>query len=389
MDKLDLKKLFYLDSNITYLNHGSFGACPIEVMDKYFQFQIELEKQPIDFLANNINENLEKSRLALSKFIDCNFDDLVFFPNPSTALNMVIKSLNLKKGDEILTTNHEYGALIKTWKYICSQSGSKYIEYSPNLPLSSPSDFIDGLIEKITDKTKVIFISQITSPTGLVFPVKKLCKEAKKRNILSIIDGAHVPAHINLSIKDIDPDIYTGACHKWMMAPKGTSFLYVKNKIQKKMKPLVISWGWESDSDDFMIKPGTSPFLDHHQWQGTNDISSYLIIPDLIKFREKYNWNKISKKCREMNFEYRKRLIELFDEEQLSSDSTKWFGQMSSICLPDCDIFDLYNFLKSNNIEVPVMEWNGKKILRISIQAYNSEKDINKLIKCLKKYFKI
>jgi len=383
MDRLDLKKLFYLDSNITYLNHGSFGACPIEVMDKYFQLQIELEKQPIDFLANNINKNLEKSRSALSKFVDCNFNDLVFFPNPSTALNMVIRSLDLKKGDEILTTNHEYGALIKTWKYICSQSGSKYIEYSPSLPLSSPSDFIEGLIGKINDKTKVIFISQITSSTGLIFPVKKLCKEAKKRNILSIIDGAHVPAHISLSIKDINPDIYVGACHKWMMAPKGTSFLYVRNQIQKKMKPLVISWGWESDY------PGVSPFLDHNQWQGTNDISSYLIIPDLIDFREKYNWRDISKKCREMNFEFRKRLIELFNEEQLCSHSTDWFGQMSSICIPDCDILNLYKFLKSNKIEVPVMEWNEKKILRISIQAYNSEKDINKLMRCLKKYFKL
>ena len=389
MNTLDLKKLFYLDSNITYLNHGSFGACPIEVMDKYFKLQIELEKQPIDFLANNINENLEKSRLVLSKFVDCDFNDLVFFPNPSTALNMVIKSLDLNKEDEILTTNHEYGALIKTWKYICDKSEAKYIEYSPKLPLSSPSNFIDGLIKKINNKTKVLFISQITSPTGLIFPVKKLCKEARKRNILTIIDGAHVPAHINLSIKDINPDIYVGACHKWILAPKGTSFLYVKNEIQKKMKPLVISWGWESDSDDFMIKSGTSPFIDHHQWQGTNDISPYLIIPDLIEFRKKYNWDKVSQKCREMNFEFRKRLIDLFNEEQLCDDLVDWFGQMSSVCVPDCDVLDLYKYLKSNQIEVPVMEWNGKKIVRISIQAYNSEEDIDKLIVSLKKYFNL
>ena len=282
MNSANIKELFYLNPDITYLNHGSFGACPIDTMNKYFKLQRQLENQPIDFLANNINESLKTARSHLAKFVNCNLNDLVFFPNPSTALNMVIKSLDLKKGDEVLTTNHEYGALVKTWRYICTQTSSKYIEYSPDLPLKSPSDFINGLLEKISDKTKVIFISQITSPTGLVFPVKKLCKVARENNILSIIDGAHVPGHIDLSIKDINPDIYVGACHKWMMSPKGASFLYVKNEIQKIMKPLVISWGWESDSDDFMIKSGNSPFLDHHQWQGTNDISPYLIIPDVI-----------------------------------------------------------------------------------------------------------
>ena len=153
--------------------------------------------------------------------------------------------------------------------------------------------------------------------------------------------------------------------------------------IQKKLKPLVISWGWESDY------PGVSPFLDHNQWQGTNDISAYLIIPDLIDFIEKYNWKEVSQKCKEINFQSRKRLIDLFNIEQLCDHSTDWFGQMSSICLPNCNVLDIYQYLKSEKIEVPVIEWNRRKILRISIQAYNSEKDIDKLVTSLKNYFKL
>ena len=377
----NFKKLFLLDNNVTYLNHGSFGACPKVTMDQYFKIQKNLEKQPIDFLANNIDYELKKAREALSSYVDCESDNLVFFPNPSTAINMVAKSLDINKHDEILTTSHEYGALVKMWKFICNQNKAKYIEFDPILPLQSKSDFLEGFLNNITDKTKIIFISHITSATALIFPVKEICDEARKRGILSIIDGAHAPAHIDLSIKDINPDIYVGACHKWMLSPKGASFIYAKKDIQKILKPLVISWGWESDT------PGESPFLDHHQWQGTNDISQYLVIPFTIDFLKNNKWEEVSNDCRDLNLESRVRLLKLFDEEILCENSYDWIGQMSSIIIPDCNIADLYQYLKSKNIEVPIMEWNNRKILRISIQAYNDDNDITRLIKYLKIFF--
>lgn len=379
----DYKKLFLLKSNITYLNHGSFGGCPKEVMEEYFRLQTVLESQPIDYLANDIDLSLERSRESLGNYIDCEKDSIVFFPNPSTALNMVAKSLVLDKGDEILTTDHEYGALVKTWKYICDSSSAKYVEYQPSLPISSKQDFLDGFINAITNKTKIIFISHITSPTGLIFPVKEICEEAKKRGIISIVDGAHAPGHIDLSIRDINPDIYVGACHKWMMSPKGASFLYAQKNIQKKLKPLVISWGWDSDYT------GRSQFLDYHQWQGTNDISQYLILPFLIVFLEKYNWKEVSLKCKALNMESRERLLKLFNTISLCDNPEHWIGQMSTIILPKCDAVDLYRYLKSQDIEVPIMDWKEHQYLRISIQAYNTDKDIDMLIKHIKKYFKI
>ena len=376
-----LKDLFLLDKNTTYLNHGSFGACPKKIMDKYFKLQLELENQPIDFLANKINAQLKKSRESLSKYVDCHAEDMVFFPNPSTAINMVAKSLVLNQDDEILTTSHEYGALVKMWKFICDQKSATYIEYNPHLPLYSKHDFLDHFFDKITNKTKVVFISHITSATGLIFPVKEICNEARKREIISIVDGAHAPGHIDLSIKDIDPDIYVGACHKWMLSPKGASFLYANKKMQKILKPLVISWGWESDIIN------ESAFIENHQWQGTNDISPYLIIPSVIDFLMDNEWLKVSRDCKKLNLESRVRLINLFNKKVMCENSLDWLGQMSSIQIPDCNINDLYDYLKSNNIEVPIMEWNSMKILRISIQAYNSRADIDLLIKHLKRYF--
>ena len=216
----------------------------------------------------------------------------------------------------------------------------------------------------------------------MIFPVEEICREARKRGIISIIDGAHAPAHINLSIKSIDPDIYVGACHKWMLSPKGSSFLYAKKSIQNNLRPLVISWGWESDP---VVE---NPFLDSNQWQGTNDISQYLIISDVINFLKENKWREVSDQCKKINIQSRAKLLDIFNESPMCINPKEWVGQMSSIFLPDCDVLDLYKFLKSKNIEVPIILWNGYKILRISIQAYNSMDDVDILINYLKEYFR-
>ena len=178
-----LKSLFMLDPKITYLNHGSFGACPRPIFEKLINWQKQLEYEPVKHLAYDIYDHLEESRDALSKYVNCNKDDIIFTPNPSTALNTVIKSLDLKKDDEILTTNHEYGALDKTWNFICKKTGAKYIKTKISLPLLSNKKFIKKIESNISKKTKIIFISHVTSSTALIFPVKQISELAKKHNI--------------------------------------------------------------------------------------------------------------------------------------------------------------------------------------------------------------
>ena len=371
------KSKFMLDPKIVYLNHGSFGACPKNIFDSLIKYQKLLEFEPVKHLAHDVFEYLEKSRESLSNYINCNKDDVVFSPNPSTALNTVIRSLDLNDGDEILTTNHEYGALDKTWKYICKKTGAKYIQKTIPLPLESKQDFINNFAEGITKKTKVIFLSHITSPTALIFPVKEICKISREKNILSIIDGAHAPAQIKLDINDINPDIYVGACHKWMCSPKGVSFLYSKKEYQKKIDPLIISWGYEPE------KTNNNQFIDYHQWQGTRDMSAFLTIPETINFLEKNNWREVTKECYKINLWAKKEINSLLNEEALSTD--EFNGQMCSFYYKskkDLIDFNIKFYLKYK-IQLPFIEWNDKTLFRISIQAYNSKNDINFLLNAL------
>ena len=371
-----LKKSFMLDPEIIHLNHGSFGATPKPIFDSLISWQKKLEYNPTKHLGLDIFTQLDISRDYLAQYINCHKDDIVFFPNPSTALNTVIRSLPLKKDDEILTTNHEYGALDKTWNFICKKTGAKCIRQSISIPLLSKNDFIKSFKSGITEKTKVIFFSHITSSTGLIFPAKEICKIAKEKNILCIIDGAHVPGHIDLDIKKLDPDIYTGACHKWMCSPKGTAFLYVKKEFQEIMEPLVVSWGYESDT------PSHSQFLDYMQWQGTNDISSYLTIPDTIKFLDENNWQQVSKECKKINRWARKEINQLLKKEPISNDD--FIGQMSSIPMDSNDIIqDQIEFYVKYKIQIPFIKWNDKEFFRISIQVYNSKEDVFKLLEAL------
>ena len=375
-----IKSQFMLDPEITNLNHGSFGATPKPIFDSLVNWQKKLELNPTKHLGYDIYDFLKESRSALADYIHCDKDDIVFFPNPSTALNTVIKSLDLKPGDEILSSNHEYGALDKTWNYMCKKTGIKYIQTTIPLPLISKKDFINLFLKKITKRTKVIFLSHITSSTGLIFPIEEICNIAKEKNIISIIDGAHAPGHINLNIKKLDPDVYTGACHKWMCSPKGTAFLYVKKKLQNIIDPLVISWGYESDN------PRPSQFLDYLEWQGTNDVSSYLTIPDTINFLEKNNWQDVAKKCRKLNIWARDEINKLLEIKSISDD--KFLGQMSSIPIISKDILqDQIKFYLKYKIQIPFIKWHDKEFFRISIQAYNSKEDIVKLLEALKKEY--
>ncbi len=374
-----IKSLFMLDPDVTYLNHGSFGACPEPIFNSLITWQRKLEYEPVKHLAHDIYNHLEDSRKALSEYINCYKDDVVFFPNPSSALNTVLRSLHLKKGDEILTTDHEYGAMDRAWRYISKKVGIKYINQPIQLPLQSKQEVVNQFVKGITKKTKIIFLSHISSPTAVIFPVKEICQIAKERNIITIVDGAHVPGHIPLDIQEIDPDFYTGACHKWMCSPKGVAFLYVKPIFQKIIEPLVISWGYEAE------QPSHSQFLDYLQWQGTNDMSAYLTIPDTIKFLKDNNWKSVAKECRTLNLKAREMI-----SEELKSDlicSQDFLGQMSTINLDFKDpIESQIEFYNKYKIQIPFLIWNNKKFIRLSIQVYNDENDINYLIGSLKDY---
>lgn len=375
----DLRNYFLLDPEVVYLNHGSFGATPRPVFEQYQRWQRELERQPVEFLGRRALSLLSAAREKLAAYLKVAPDELVYFPNPTTAINMVARSLDLKPGDEILTTDHEYGAMDRTWRFFCRKSGARYLKRNINLPVRQASEVIETLFGGVTDRTRAIFISHITSPTGLIFPVEEICQLARQAGLLTIVDGAHAPGQIPLDLTAIGADIYTGACHKWLCAPKGSAFLFARKQVQTWLEPLVVSWGYESE------RPGESQFIDYHEWQGTRDLAAFLSVPAAIEFQEQQNWAEVRRECHELASRTRQRIHALTGFEPICPDDSTWFGQMFSAPLPGkVAVEELKSRLyEEYRIEAPVFPWGDRKMLRVSVQAYNQPSDLDDLLEAL------
>ena len=372
-----MKGWFLLDPDITFLNHGSYGACSKPVFKEYQDWQQKLENQPVQFMTNQVYSAMEKSRESMSQFVECDEEELVFFQNPTTAVTNVIYNLDLKPGDEVLMSNHEYGALVRAWKMWGEKTGVNIIQQDISMPLTTKKNFIENFWTGVTDQTKVIFLSHITSSTALIFPIEKIIKLAKEQNILTIIDGAHVPAHIPLNIHELGCDFYTGACHKWLCAPKGSSFLFVKKEHQDWVKPVVVSWG--KDGDD----PSPSEFIQNFQWQGTRDMSAFLTIPTAINFYIK-EIRPYQESCKKIIQDTYSEFPSVLNTEPISA-GREWLAQLVAHPLPKNIPSNLKKRLwEEYQIEIPVFEWNGQEFVRVSIQVYNTQKDVDLLMSALR-----
>ena len=375
--KNNISNQFILDPDITFLNHGSFGACPKPVFNDYQHWQKKLEYQPVLFSTEIVYEQLRQSRIALGDFVGCDEQDLIFFQNPTTAVSNIIFSLDLKSGDEILMSNHEYGALVRAWLKWGRRHQIKIVQQDVKLPVTTREHFIDNFWAGVTPHTKVIFLSQITSASALEFPVKSICELAKDKGILTIIDGAHVPGHLDLNINKLDCDFYTGACHKWLCAPKGTSFLYVKKEHQAWERPLIYSWG--KDGDD----PESSEFLQDFQWQGTRDMAAFLALPKAIKFYQEYiDGEKLN--CKKLILKTGIELARLFNTPSIY-ESADWIHQMVSHPLPKNAPIDIKKRLwEEYRIEIPVFQWCDQRYIRVSCNIYNNTQQMEYLLNVLR-----
>ena len=372
----NLKQKFILDKDITFLNHGSFGACPRPVFEDYQNWQRELEKQPVEFLTKGIWSPLRNSRIKLGEFVGCDEAELLFFHNPTTAIANVINSLRFSTGDEVLMTDHEYGALVRQWNVWGQKNGVGIVQQKIPLPVHSEQEFVDSFWTGVNKNTRVIFISQITSPTAIIFPIEQIIKKAKENGILTIVDGAHVPGHIDINIHDLGCDFYTGAIHKWLCGPKGSSFLYVNKSHHDWINPIIYSWG--KDGDD----PGPSEFLQDFQWQGTRDMSSFLTIPRSIEFYIKHI-RPLQLSCRQMIIESLASFESVLGTRPITIGDG-WIGQMVSHPLPSSAPRDLKDILWNNyRIEIPIFDWGGTSYIRSSIQVYNEKKDVESLMNAL------
>jgi isopenicillin-N epimerase len=307
-------------------------------------------------------------------------EDLVYIPNATHGVNIIAHSLQLKPGDEILTTNHEYGACDYTWEFICSKTGAKYIHQPIPLPVYSADQIVEQFWQGVTPQTRVIYLSHITSPTALRMPVEVICRRARQAGILTVIDAAHSPGQIPVDLKSLDADVLFGNCHKWMLAPKGAAFLHVKKEIQNRIEPLIVSWG-------FVPTPETttgSRFIDLLQWTGTKDHTAALTVPDAIRFMKEHDWDQARNVCHRLLHQAIERVCDLTKLAPLYPLDSEFYIQMGIAPIPPSNLAVLKSRLYDEyKIEVPLTQWQDRQFIRISIQAYNDQSDIDALLMAL------
>ncbi|PKO14972.1 MAG: aminotransferase [Chloroflexi bacterium HGW-Chloroflexi-10] len=371
---------FLLDPSIIFLNHGSFGACPQPVFAAYQTLQRELESQPVRFLGREYHQRLAHARSVLGAYLGAHPDYLVFVPNATHGVNIIARSLHLNPGDEILTSAHEYGACDYTWEFLCAKSGVQINHQPIPFPASTNEEMLEQFWSGVTPTTRLIFLSHITSPTALRLPVEAICARARQHGILTLIDGAHAPGQIPLHLDTLQADFYTGNCHKWMLAPKGSAFLYAHPAVQHLVEPLIVSWGYHTDP---ALSSG-SRFVDWLTWTGTHDPAAYLSVPAAIQFLQKNNWNQVQQRCHLLLEQYLPQFSEVTGKPILYRQSGQ-YSQMAAIEMPH--LKDLHAFKTAlydqYHIEIPAIEWQNRHFLRISIQAYNDESDLQALLAAL------
>lgn len=362
---------FLIRDDIIFLNHGSFGACPKPVFAEYQAWQLELERQPVEFLLRRRNELLPRARQKIAEYLNASGDDIVFVTNATYGLSAALRSIPLAAGDQILTTNHEYGAVYRLLEFVAKRSGADIVKHQIRLPYEGDSAFVGDFFKSVTANTRVIVMSHITSPTALIFPVKQICQEARELGILTVIDGAHAPGQIPLDLAAVDADVYSGNFHKWLCAPKGSAFLHVRPDSQDMIDPLVISHGCRDGAG----------FVERHEWIGTKDIAAYLSVPAAIAYQRRHDWPQVRHECHQLAAGLQAQLCDRYDLQPLSINQ---FAQMVTIPLPDCDVGAVKGRLyEGYRIEAPVGWFEERPVIRVSVQAYNSEDDLLALSQAL------
>ncbi len=375
-----MREQFLLNPGIIFLNHGSFGATPRPVFECYQAWQLELERQPVDFIGRRSKDLLRHAREDLAVYLHTSATNLVYMTNVTAALNAVARSLRLKDGDEVLATNQEYGALDRTWKFLSHQQGFKYINTPVVVPVTTPEKYIEDFWQGVTPRTRVIFISHISSSTSIIAPVKEICRRARSQGILTVIDGAHAPGQLPLNLEEIGADFYGANLHKWLCAPKGSGFLYAAQDVQSLLQPLIVSYGWEIDP------PVVSRLVDLYEYVGTRDLAPFLAVPEAIAFQNKNHWELIRQRCHELAKTCMVELTHFTGLTPLYAPDSSWYAQMVTIPIPEkTDLTLLKNRLLDDfHIEVPFLTWGNQPYMRVSFQAYNTPQDLEIFLSAIK-----
>jgi len=378
-----VKRYFQLDPNVVFLNHGSFGACPRPVMRVYQNWQRRFERQPVQFMRD-LDGFYREARAALAVYLHTEPENLAYVNNATHGVNVVVHSLALQPGDQILTTNHEYGACINAWTFACERSGAELVRQPVPLPAQNGQEMADQIWQGVTPRTRVIYLSHITSPTALRLPVEEICRRARQAGILTLVDGAHAPGQIPLNLSELGADFYVGNCHKWMMSPKGAGFLYVRPEHHALIRPLIVGHSYYPNR----VEPC---FPAHVETLGTRDPAAVLSVPAAIAFMEEHDWAQAQKSCKTLLAETIERIGMITGLPPLYPLDSEFYSQMAVSPLhPEIEASAVQSqLLGPFSIEMPVLRWEGHHLMRISVQAYTTREDVDCLVQAVKNLYAV
>ncbi|HEU5321755.1 MAG TPA: aminotransferase class V-fold PLP-dependent enzyme [Methylomirabilota bacterium] len=388
---VDLAALWPLDPGVAFLNHGSFGACPTEVLRHQAALRAELEANPVRFLSRELDDRLDAARAALAAFVGADPDDLGFVTNATSGVNAVVRSLVFAAGDELLATDHAYNACRNALEFAAARAGARVTVAAVPFPLASPDEVVEAVLARVTPRTRLALVDHVTSPTGLVLPIARLVAELTARGVEVLVDGAHAPGMVSLDLRALGATYYSGNCHKWLCAPKGAAFLWVRRDRRPDVHPLTISHGASA------TRPGRSRFRLEFDWTGTSDPTAWLAVPRAIAYLGALvpgGWPALMARNRALALEARRLLCAAAGTAPPCPE--EMVGSLASVRLPDGLTTQIGwrrpdplqgRLLEAWGVEVPVASWPAapRRLLRISAQLYNSRAQYVRLAEALAK----
>jgi isopenicillin-N epimerase len=387
----DWAALWPLERGVAFLNHGSYGACPTEVLRHQAALRAEMEAEPVRFLGRELEGRLDAARDGLATFVGADPDDLAFIVNATSGVNAVLRSLTFSAGDEVITTDHAYAACRNTLDYVANRSGARVTVAVIPFPVPSPDAVVDAVLAKVTPHTRLALLDHITSPTGIILPIERMVAELLRRGVETLVDGAHAPGMVPVDLRALGAAYYSANCHKWICAPKGSAFLWVRRDRQADIRPLTISHGATG------VRAGRSRFRLEFDWTGTQDPTAWLTVPKAIDYLGRLlpgGWPALMARNRALALAARELLCAAAGGAPPSPDVM--IGSLASIVLPDSPAVETGwrvrdpiqgRLFDGWGIEVPIMRWPAppRRLLRISVQLYNRPEQYIRLAEALRK----
>jgi isopenicillin-N epimerase len=377
-DWREFHSLWSLQPGTIYLNHGSFGPPPLAVREARQHWQTALDEQPMDFFVRRYELAWFEARRRLAQFVGASPANLIFVDNATAGMNVVANSFELQPGDEVLLTDHEYGAVRRTWTRACERSRAVVTEAELPLPIVDEEAVIDAIVAAITPRTRLFVVSHITSPTAVTMPIAAICEALRKRGVAVCVDGPHAVAQLPLELERLGCDFYMASCHKWLSAPFGSGFLWVATKHQAQVRPSVMSWGR-------LLPRRPETWSDEFVWSGTQDPSAWLAVPSAIDVLESVGLDRFRAQSHALARYARQKLVELTDSEPVAGDDARWYTCMAHVPLPRGDHQKLQQALwHEYGIETPIVLWKDRWFIRVSCHLYNQPEHVDAAVEALK-----